>query len=293
MDNINKRCYRFKTIYNEKGLYDDFIDMSYVLLMENSKREKHVYEQINKFQPTKKVNIQYNRGYKKCRKKLCGEKANWDLFDAHYTVILDAYRKNYNNILILEDDFVINEDLIFNKDTVNEIQGFIKINDVDIYLLGIISPKFNFGNKHQQCPDLFNIPCGGAHGYIMNSKGMGKFLNFYENLDCSSLSKLSNNGHIDWFYSTSFNTYTYHKPLIVQSLEMTENRKNNWDNPLKNLYIQCFNLDAKNDKEIVKSYEIVYRTEKIITYILLISIIILIFVFLCKIINYKIIVQNR
>ena len=76
MDNINKRCYRFKTIYNEKGLYDDFIDMSYVLLMENSKREKHVYEQINKFQPTKKVNIQYNRGYKKCRKKLCGEKAN-------------------------------------------------------------------------------------------------------------------------------------------------------------------------------------------------------------------------
>ena len=48
MDNINKRCYRLKTIYNEKGLYDDFIDMSYVLLMENSKREKHVYEQINK-----------------------------------------------------------------------------------------------------------------------------------------------------------------------------------------------------------------------------------------------------
>ena len=36
---------------------------------------------------------------------------------------------------------------------------------------------------------------------------------------------------------------------------MTENRKNNWDNPLKNLYIQCFNLDTKNDEELVKSYK--------------------------------------
>tara|TARA_Y100001935_G_scaffold111024_1_gene92148 strand:+ start:384 stop:1247 length:864 start_codon:yes stop_codon:yes gene_type:complete len=282
MDNVNVPCYRFKTIDFNHGLYDSFVDMTYVLLMENSEREKHVYEQINKFQPTKKVKIQYNKGYKKCRKTLCEQRANWDLFDANYNVILDAYQNNYNNILILEDDFVINEDLIYNKDTVNEIHEFINSNDVDLYLLGIITPKFNFDNKHQQCPDLFNIPCGGTQGYIMNYNGMSKFLNYYEKLNCNVLSELSDNGHIDWFYSTSFNTYTYHKPLIVQPLEMTENRKNNWDNPLKNLYIRCFNLDAKNDKELVKSYEILYKTVKIITYGILFSVITFIILLLYK-----------
>ena len=116
----------------------------------------------------------------------------------------------------------------------------------------------------------------------MNYNGMSKFLNYYEKLNCNVLSELSDNGHIDWFYSTSFNTYTYHKPLIVQPLEMTENRKNNWDNPLKNLYIRCFNLDAKNDKELVKSYEILYKTVKIITYGILFSVITFIILLLYK-----------
>lgn len=284
--NVNSESYSFKTIDFNCGLYDSFVDMTYVLLMENSEREKHVYEELEKFKPTEKVKVQYNKGYKKCKKTLCEKKANWDLFDAHYNVILDAYRNNYTNILILEDDFVINKNIIFNEDTINEISEFINNNEVDLYLLGIISPKFNFNNKHQQCPDLFNIPCGGTHGYIMNYNGMRKFLNYYENLDCNVLGELSDNGHIDWFYSNSFNTYTYHKPLIVQPLEMTANRKDNWNNPLKNIYIKIFNLDTKNDKELVKSYETLYKSVKIITYFILFLISIIIILFLCKITKY-------
>ena len=71
---------------------------------------------------------------------------------------------------------------------------------------------------------------------------------------------------------------------------MTENRKNNWDNPLKNLYIQCFNLDTKNDEELVKSYEILYKSVKIITYFILFLISIIIILFLCKITKYFIII---
>ena len=85
-NNVNENCYHFKTIKNKNGLYDSFVDMTYVLIMENSEREKHVYDQLEKFQPTKTVKVQYNKGYKKCKKQLCDNKANWDLFDAHYNV---------------------------------------------------------------------------------------------------------------------------------------------------------------------------------------------------------------
>ena len=201
MNNINEKCYTFKNIYYKNGLYNKFIDMTYVLLLDNSKREKHVYEQLNKFKPTNIVKIQYNKGYKKCKKILCNNSANWDLFDAHYNVILDAYKNKYNNILILEDDFVINENLIFNKDVINDLNNFINYKCVDVYLLGIISPKFNFNNKHQKCPSLFNINCGGTHGYFLTNSGIQKMYYIYNNLDCNKAIEISNNGHIDWFYN--------------------------------------------------------------------------------------------
>ena len=270
MNNVNEECYRFKPIHYKKGIYDNFIDMSYVLIMENSKRETHMYEQLDKFQPTKKVQVQYNKGFKICKKQLCDNKACWDLFDAHYNVILDAYKNNYNNILVLEDDFVINENLIFDRNVINDLEYFINQPYVDIYLLGIISPKFNFNNKHQTCPSLFKIRCGGTQGYFITRNGMKKMIHMYNTLPCHEISKLSNDGHIDWFFN-EFNTYTYHKPLVVQPLEMTENR-NNWDNPIKSIYLKIANLETTDDKEIVKSYENVYMTLKIVTYIIIISI---------------------
>ena len=191
------------------------------------------------------------------------------------------------------------KEIFLNKNFSN-LKNLKNISITPIFILGmprsgttLIEQILSSHSKIHGAGELIYLPQIIDRVFTYNRSDFNDTINKIRYEYSEKLSKLSNNGHIEWFYSTSFNTYTYHKPLIVQSLEMTENRKNNWDNPLKNLYIQCFNLDAKNDKEIVKSYEIVYRTEKIITYILLISIIILIFVFLCKIINYKIIVQNR
>lgn len=257
-NNVNKHCYYFKTLDLNDGLYDSFVDMTYILLMENSEREKHVYEEINKFRPTKKVKIQYNKGYKKCRKKLCEKKVNWDLFDAHYNVMLDAYRNNYNNILILEDDFVINKKLIFNKDKIKDIEDFINGNkvDVDLYLLGTISfrPNTNLFDKHQKCSSLFN--CHGTHSFIIKKVGIEKFLLYYNDLECDKVKKISN-GHIDDFFNKEdFNTFLSNDPLVVQPLEMTENRKENWNTSkkLSDLYIKTFDLDNKDNDKIVKSY---------------------------------------
>ena len=56
--NYMSNCYYFKNITYNKGLFDDFVDMTYVLLMENSIRESRVYNELNLFKPTKNVKIQ-------------------------------------------------------------------------------------------------------------------------------------------------------------------------------------------------------------------------------------------
>ena len=95
----------------------------------------------------------------------------------------------------------------------------------------------------------------------MNSMGIEKFLDYYSTMDCDEAGKLSNNGHIDEFYNkASINLYLNKDPLIVQPLEMTENRKENWQsNKLAhyatNLEIDLFDLDNTDDDKIVKAYE--------------------------------------
>ena len=68
--------------------------------------------------------------------------------------------------------------------------------------------------------------------------------------------------------------------LVMQPLEMTENRKNNWNNTFDSIYFKLFDLETTNDKKIVKSYENVYIILKILTTVICIIIIIIIIKFI-------------
>ena len=57
-------CYRFTEYTFEKGLLDNIIDCTYIIIMENSKNEEKAIDFIQKFKPSKKVIFQYNKGYK-------------------------------------------------------------------------------------------------------------------------------------------------------------------------------------------------------------------------------------
>ncbi len=67
---MNKDSYRYEMIENEKGMFDNFIDMVYILTMEDSNRKDSYMNQINTYKPHKNILIQYNKGYKKSVKKL-------------------------------------------------------------------------------------------------------------------------------------------------------------------------------------------------------------------------------
>ena len=276
--NYMSNCYYFKNITYNNGLFDDFVDMTYVLLMENSIRESRVYNELNLFKPSKNVKIQYNKGYKNCKKVLCNNKSNWDIMDSTYNIMLDAQKNNYNNILILEDDFVINDRELFNKNTIEDLKHIINTDNIDILLLGITSVYITLSNHkiHKCGGGVFNIPCGGTQGYITKKSLINKYIDLYK-INCNEAIKLSNNGHIDWYYSSNkFNTYFYYKPLIVQSLDITENRTTTWNSIITDIFIDIFDLNNNDKNNLLRSYDNLYLFNYILIYLLIILIIIII-----------------
>ena len=104
---MNQHSYRYELIKNEKGMFDNYIDMIYILTMENSTRKEHYMNQINTYIPHKNILIQYNKGFKNCHKKLVKQDTMNDLNDAYYHAFLNASNNDYKNIIIFEDDFFL------------------------------------------------------------------------------------------------------------------------------------------------------------------------------------------
>jgi len=132
--NVNSHCYSFDYIRFDNGLLDNIIDAVYVILLENSDRTENVYKQLNKYKLSKNTYIQINKGYKNCDKKLLKQQSNYDLLDSNYNIWLHAKTNNYNNILILEDDFIF-DNRILDRNVLQDLDNFINNKEFDINLL--------------------------------------------------------------------------------------------------------------------------------------------------------------
>ena len=119
---MENNCYTFKELNFNCGFLDDSCDITYIVHLEGNGRLENIYNQLSTYQPTKKVIILFNKGYKKCNKKLKEYIPRYDLIDCYITVFNHA--KNYNNILILEDNFIFSDKILDNNIT-NDINIFI------------------------------------------------------------------------------------------------------------------------------------------------------------------------
>ena len=263
--NINSHCYRFEYMKVNSGLLDKIVDAVYVILLENSERTENVYKQLEKYKLSKNIYIQINKGYKNCNKKLFKQQSNYDLLDSNYNIWLHANEKNYNNILILEDDFVF-DNRILDINVLNDLDNFINNNDFDIYSLGnapFICTFFNI--KH---PKL--ILGGTTHSIILTKNIRNILIDKYKN----NVGFLNDSrGHIDWIYITNnFNYHIYYKPLCYQTFPKTENM-GTWDQSLTdsslavNIFFKMMNKFLTNyiiphflnlDKEVQPGFDIIY-----------------------------------
>jgi len=207
-------CYKFSKILFDNSIFNNNIDATYIIHLEGNGRLNHIINQLSIYQPTKIVYIVFNKGYKKCKKSKFIKNPPLDLVDCNINIFNHSKSLNYNNILVLEDDFIFNEKIL-NKYHINNISDFINKNTDFCYLLGCL-PFFMIPNiKNNTYQYLIS---GGMHAVIYSKKYRNKILN------------INQKDIHDWdLYSWKFirNRYCYYKPLCYQLFTETEN-SNYW-----------------------------------------------------------------
>lgn len=226
-------CYRFVEYSSvPRGTFDSVIDCTYVLLMENSPREKSILKTIQDAQLTQRVRIQYNKGFRKCTKELPEQKPNFDLCHALQNVFKDALANEYERIVVLEDDCLFDE-RIRDPEVVGDLTTFLRDRDPEVYNLGtmifLTFPWAPLFQKHHRL--LFGSL---THAMIYNKKYMETVA---QSIHMST----------DFEPIFHFSAFTYHKPLAYQLFTPTENSQEGWYGlwPIMNyLIFERFHMDT-------------------------------------------------
>jgi len=216
---MESSCYNYRLKIFEDGIFDRSTNATYIIHLEGNGRYEAIMQQLEKYHPTKLVYIVINKGYKNCKKNLKWDLPKYDLIDAFLNIFKHAREQGYNNILILEDDFIFSE-LILDPVVSSRVNSFIKDQgDTSfMYLLGSL-PYFqiSYDNYHS-----IAFATGGTHSVIYSKKFIEDTL------------KREQNTIDDWDTDSQFKItrYTYYKPLCYQTFPLTENRKSWFESSL-------------------------------------------------------------
>ena len=282
-------CYK---INQYKGSHNIFnVNHTYIITLDNAiDRHKNIYKQLKHLCPTKNVSIVFNKGYKKCDKIYKNKiinKTYIDLFHAYLYIFKLAKENNFDNILILEDDFIWTNN-ISNND-IKSINNFINNNQYYYYLLGtkpFLMTPFTIFNNH-----IHIFIKGSTHSGIFSKNGINYILDY-----CT---KCNYKDDIDIITTHIPYKYCYYKPICIQVFDFTNNKKT-WQEDLnylmKNIikigeyFDHIFNLDKKNNIEYsFKRYGTFLKIINIIFYILVLLLLVKILktLFLCLKNKYK------
>jgi len=257
---INK-CYRYEKLLYKDSLFNKSIDATYIINLEDNGRLDYIMKQLIKYHPTNIVYIVFNKGYKKCIKADFIINPPYDLVDANFNIFKHAKNNNYNNILILEDDFIFDSEIKsdFHIDNINNFLSNKKETSFQYYIgtiPGLILP-FNFYNYRL-------IKSHGTHCVIFSKKMREKILTF----------KQKNITDWDDFTGKFINNrYLYYKPMCYQLFTDTENSKY-WGSNDKgihkiitdicNVFLRkIYNL-LKLNKQVNPGYKFFYNFSKLL-----------------------------
>lgn len=278
-------CYKFEKLNYDSGLLDTNVDVTYIIHLENSGRYDNILKQLEKYKPTKIVYILLNKGFTKCNKTGI-ESSHADLTDCYLQIFKHAQKQNFDNVLILEDDFVFNEKIKENEHIKN-INTFLekKAGDNFIYFLGAI-PWFliPYNSYNYRC-----ILSSGTHSVIYSKSHRDDFLeNFSKRMMVT-----------DWDinYNINFTSrFIYYTPLCYQICDNSENSRNpKFDNKYAALASEVVKYCNYNiifrilglDKNPEPGYSIFYFYSKIIFYLVLVFLIYLPFLIVYVLNNFN------
>ena len=257
--------HKVEEIIIKNPIFNNVAECTYIVLCcgENPKRLPSVKENLSKLNPTTKVKLIFNKGYKNCP---LSKSVNHDLVNIQTWIFNDAINNNYTRILYLEDDFELKNSL--NKDDIVSIKSFIKNNNPDVYGLGNFSmPNISsLFNAHEKV--LLNF-LGLTHAVFYNKKAMQLLSKYY----------ISTKNPVNLGIDTSIaevkgiKVYRYYCPLIYQKLPATDNQKEGWKNQigtiLATISIGVVKL-LKLDTRLEPGYTVLYTLPYLFYLILLI-----------------------
>tara|TARA_B100000963_G_scaffold165487_1_gene143777 strand:- start:3 stop:848 length:846 start_codon:yes stop_codon:yes gene_type:complete len=273
----NQNCYKIDELHLDRGLLDTLVDAVYVLLLENSPRSESVYRQLNEYKLSRNVFVFINKGYKHCEKRLCQQKPAFDLMDANAQVMYHSQEKGYNNILILEDDFLF-DDRIRDPVILQEIGEFVNKREFNVYNLGVIGLPIDPWATHMRM-----FVTGIAHAVIYSPQGKQRVLDEYKKDPCMTSPWISRlfvdfRGHDLWYNRFLEKQYSYKTPICYQIFPDTENKKE-WQTSIGNL---CLSL-LKLTKQPKPGWDNLYMLFKIISYVLYFVIVFVLYILYKKI----------
>ena len=282
---VNSNCYTFKKIIYDNPILNN-VSATYIIHLKDNGRLKHVEEQLKEYQPTKIVYIVFNEGFKKCKKPEFINTTATDLIDTNLHILKHSKNMNYNNILILEDDFIFSQKIKDNFHQ-NNISDFLERNKQKpfIYLLGC-APIFLIPYNYYNYRTILSI---GTHAVIYNTQMKDIILSYnQENMK-------------DWdelfLFSFFKYRYVYYTPLCYQLFPDTENSKG-WGKTNNiifyigaqfiKLLFKILNMDIQEEP----GYSIFYIISKLLLFIFFIVIIFIVIIILifksnnCHLTNY-------
>jgi hypothetical protein len=276
-----KNCYNFKKITYSQGLLDEAVDATYIIHLEGNGRYDDILNQLTQFQPTKIVYIVFNKGYKNCQKDKNITLPAHDLVDAFLEIFKHANNpnQNYNNILILEDDYFFNEKI--NQETNrSNICTFLNNhkNEDFQYLLG--------------CIPFIKIPYSWDFNHYMSLISLGTHSSIYSKKNREELLKIDKINIYDWDIYNCIHSrrYAYKEAVCYQLFPETENSKS-WGESNYILFLLAKMVKSlfkilKLDTQIEPGHSFFYIFSKMIFFIILLLLFYIFFVLIYRI--YKI-----
>jgi hypothetical protein len=251
-------AYRLENIKYQDELFPE-IDATYIIHLEGNGRYPRIQEQLAKYHPTKEVFILWNQGYKRCKKSAHITNPPLDLVDAFLHVCEDAKSRNYNYVLILEDDFLFDDQVLSTTHRQN-IQQFLagRENENFQYILGCI-PYIRI--PYTWTTDL-SILSAGMHACIYSKPNREYLLADRYNIK-------------DWdIYGLGrVRRYMYWTPLCYQLFPKTENSEH-WGYENVIIYLLAIFMRSlfallRLDTQIEPGYSIFYFLSFFLFWILL------------------------
>jgi hypothetical protein len=259
----NEHCYHYEERNYSEPLFHEGIDVTYVIHLEGNGRYQTIVQQLEQYPITSRVIILHNQGFKKCEKNAHIRAPAYDLIDAFLQIFKHAYENDYDNILILEDDFIFDEKIRSDFHRENIVEFLKKKSHGEesfLYYLGCV-PWLQIPYDSYTYRAGFT---GGTHSVIYSKKYRDAVMN-YDQVDIGDWDIFNNIGFIG-------GRYVYYTPLCYQLFPVTENSKswggfNGFTQMFGSMLFSIFQLFGM-DKSVEPGYSFFYVFSKVLFFIL-------------------------